>query len=204
MHSRTKAFVYMRRSQDRDDRQVLSIEGQLKAVGRAVETHGIAPIYLPAEEQTASKVGRPVFNDMMDRIEAGEARYIVTWAANRLSRNYIDGGRLMQALHTGKLLSIVTPERVYHPTLQDMLMLHIELGMSKMYSDEISANVKRGYQAKYERANTRHMHPSATSTKPTITTRISLSTRTVDPNYGNYSCLPPAAITPLMNYTGMP
>ena len=151
MNTKTKSFVYLRRSQDRYDRQVLSIEGQQKAIAQTIKHHNVAPILLPPEEQTASAPGRPVFNDMMTRIEAGEARHIVTWAANRLSRNYIDGGRILQALHTGVLLSIITPSKVYLPTIQDMLMLHIELGMAKMYSDEISQNVKRGNQAKYER-----------------------------------------------------
>ncbi len=148
---KTKAFTYTRKSQDRDDRQVLSIEGQQKALSSLIRQKNIAPVYLAPEERTAAKPGRPVFNEMMERIEAGEARHVVTWMANRLSRNYIDGGRIMQALHTGKLLSIITPERIYHSTPTDMFTLHIELGMAKMYSDEISQNVKRGYAAKYER-----------------------------------------------------
>jgi hypothetical protein len=36
---KTKAFIYLRKSQDREDRQVLSIEGQLKIARKLVEQH---------------------------------------------------------------------------------------------------------------------------------------------------------------------
>lgn len=147
-----KAFIYTRRSQDRHDRQVLSIEGQLKELKKLVAERGYAPIWLASEERSAHKTGRPVFADMCERIEAGEARVIVTWAANRLARNALDGGRLIHFLHTGQLLKIVTPGKSYSTaSMEDQFLLQIEFGMSKMYSDEISKNVKRGYRSKYER-----------------------------------------------------
>ena len=152
MDKKIKAFVYLRRSQDRADRQVLSIEGQRKEIKALLDKEGLAPIWLPAEERSAHKSGRPIFNDMMKRIEAGEARVVVTWSANRLARNALDGGRLIHYLHETKLLRIITPSRSYSSaSMEDQFLLQIEFGMSKMYSDEISKNVRRGYRAKYER-----------------------------------------------------
>ena len=146
-----KAFVYLRRSQDREDRQLLSIEGQKKALTKVIEQEGFSPIYMPAESQTASKIGRPIFNDMTERIHAGEARYIVVWSANRLSRNSKDAGDVIYAMDEGSLLAIITPSKRYSAAKDDKFMLGIEFGTSKLYSDEISANVLRGNEAKYER-----------------------------------------------------
>lgn len=148
---KTKAFVYLRRSQDREDRQVLSIPGQQKVAGRLIKQYDIAPIFLPAEEQSAYKRGRAIFNDMMDRIENGEAKHIVCWDPKRLSRNPYDAGRIIGAMSDGKLLSIYTDGQIFHATPTDMFYLTITLGMSKKESDDTSAGVRRGYSTKYER-----------------------------------------------------
>ena len=151
MLGKTKGLVYVRRSQDRYDKQVLSIEGQEMEMAKLIEQHNIAPIFLPAEERTAHRTGRPIFDDMMDRIETGEVSVIVAWSANRLARNAWDGGRIIHYLSEGKITRIITPNRVYRHNMEDEFFLQLEFGMSKMYSDEISKNVKRGYRVKYER-----------------------------------------------------
>jgi site-specific DNA recombinase len=148
---KTKAFIYLRRSQDREDRQVLSIDGQKAEIAKVIQQHNISPIWLTPEDQSARKIGRPVFKDMMKRIYNDEAKTIICWNANRLSRNAKDSGDLIYAMDEQKLLSVITPSRVYRNNKEDKFMLNIEFGTSKLYSDEISANVLRGYQAKYER-----------------------------------------------------
>lgn len=150
-HPKQKAFIYIRRSQERQDRQILSIEGQRAELKKVIEENDLAPIWLPAEERSAHSPGRPIFNEMMERIEAGEARIIVTWMPNRLSRNPKDGGDILWALSSAKILKIITPARTYRDNKDDIFFLNLEFGMSKMYSDEISVNVRRGYKAKYER-----------------------------------------------------
>lgn len=148
---KSKTFVYLRRSQDREDRQALSLQKQDKQVQDIIEHHSLIPIYLPAEERSAKYIGRPIFNDMMDRIEAGEARYIAVWALSRLSRNPIDGGRVIYALDTGKLLAIHTPTRTYRNTPDDKMVLAIELAFAKKNNDDLSVQVKEGFETKRAR-----------------------------------------------------
>jgi site-specific DNA recombinase len=71
-----KCFVYFRRSQDREDRQYNSLEKQERNTREVVKKNGLDAIHLPPEERSAKYPGRPIFNDMMERIEAGEAQYI--------------------------------------------------------------------------------------------------------------------------------
>lgn len=148
---KSKSFIYLRRSQDREDRQSLSIEKQDKQVKQIIERNELAPVYLPAEERSAKYPGRPVFNDMMDRVESGEARYIAVWALSRLSRNPVDGGRIIYALDTGKLLAIHTPTRTYRNTPDDKMVLAIELALAKKNNDDLSVQVKEGFDTKRTR-----------------------------------------------------
>lgn len=149
---KSKVLVYLRRSQDREDRQQLSIEKQDTAVKQIFSRDKtLVPIYLAPEEQSARKPGRPVFDDMIAQIESGDARYIATWALSRLSRNPIDGGRIIYLLDTGKLLAIHTPSRVYRNTSDDKLILGIELALAKKNNDDLSVQVKEGFATKRAR-----------------------------------------------------
>ncbi len=148
---KSKTFVYLRRSQDREDRQSLSISKQDTQVQNIVKSKDLIPIYLPPEDKSAKYPGRPIFNDMMDRIDAGEARYITVWALSRLSRNPIDGGRVIFALDRGQLLAIHTPSRTYRNTPDDKMVLAIELALAKKNNDDLSVQVKEGFEEKRAR-----------------------------------------------------
>ncbi len=143
--------VYMRRSQDRDDKQVLSLESQRNIANDIIEQYKIKECFFhPPESQSAYKLGRPIFEDMMQRIESGKTRNIICWRANRLARNAYDAGRLVQSMDDGKLIAIITKTRVYRNTTDDKHDLWMELASSKKFSGEISDNVKVGYDTKYQ------------------------------------------------------
>ena len=145
----SKCFVYLRRSQDREDRQALSIEKQDTQVKQLLNKNGsLIPIYLPPEERSAKTPGRPIFNEMMSRVESGEVQYIAVWLLSRLSRNPVDGGRIIYALDTGKLQAIYTPSRTYRNTPDDKMVLAIELALAKKNNDDLSVQVKEGFETK--------------------------------------------------------
>ncbi len=148
---KAKEFIYLRRSQDREDRQSISLQKQDRQVQSIVERNNFIPIDLPSEERSARYTGRPIFNNMMDRIEAGEGRYIAVWALSRLSRNPVDAGRVVHALDRGLLLAIHTPTRVYKNKPDDKMVLAIELAFAKKNNDDLSVQVKEGFETKRER-----------------------------------------------------
>ena len=144
-------FLYARKSTDDDDRQVRSIESQLHELRELAEREQLTIVAELIEKRSAKVPGRPVFNDMMDRIEAGEAHGILAWHPDRLSRNGVDGGRIMFAIDTHKLSSLKFPSFWFENTPQGKFMLNMAFSQSKYYVDALSENTKRGLREKVRR-----------------------------------------------------
>src|SRR3989338_9923606 len=74
-----KYFLYIRKSTDEDDRQVLSLEAQETELREFAEREKLQITEVFRESQTAKAPGRPVFNAMLERIEYDEAQGILCW-----------------------------------------------------------------------------------------------------------------------------
>jgi len=64
-------FVYMRRSMDDESRQVLSLPAQATSLSKVAKDNKLHLFEMIEESKSAKKPGRPEFNRMLDRIEAG-------------------------------------------------------------------------------------------------------------------------------------
>jgi DNA invertase Pin-like site-specific DNA recombinase len=94
-----KYFIYCRKSTDAEERQVLSIESQLSETAKLVAgTQGLEVVKVYEEARSARKPGRPIFDEMVRRIEKGDADGIISWHPDRLARNSVDGGRVIHLL----------------------------------------------------------------------------------------------------------
>lgn len=131
-------FMYLRKSTKGDTRQAISIEAQLAEVTKQrVEALGLDLVAEPFQEKRTAKMpGRPVFNEMMSRVEQGEADGILCWNLDRLSRNPIDNGRLVWELgNEGNLKAVVTVDRIYGKSSEDRFMSALMLAMATKYVD---------------------------------------------------------------------
>ena len=144
----TQFFVYARKSTDDADRQIRSIEDQLAEVRELALRHNFKSVDVLIEKQSAKKPGRPVFNDMIARIEKGEANGILAWHPDRLARNMLDGGRIIHMVDTGAIKDMKFPNIDFQATSQGKLTLAMLFGMSKYYVDALSENIKRGQKHK--------------------------------------------------------
>lgn len=99
----TKFFIYTRKSTDEPDRQILSIEAQITELKESAEKENLQIVNNFIESQTAKEPSRPIFNEMLSRIEKGEAEGILAWHPDRLARNSVDGGRIIYLLDIGKI-----------------------------------------------------------------------------------------------------
>ena len=144
-------FAYCRKSTEDEDHQVLSIESQRKELARYAERENLRVIETQEEAKSAKSPGRPVFDELLRRIERGEADGILAWHPDRLARNALDGGRIIHLLDRGKLESLKFPTYTFENTSQGKFMLAIMFGQSKYYVDSLIENIRRGNRARRER-----------------------------------------------------
>ncbi len=139
-------FIYCRKSTDSEDRQVLSLSSQVDELRRAFP--GLSVVQVLEESKSAKMPGRPIFDNMLRRVEAGEADGIISWHPDRLARNAVDGGKLIHLLDLGSLRDLKFATFTFENNSQGKFMLQIMFGYSKYYVDTLSENIRRGYRAK--------------------------------------------------------
>ena len=146
-----KFFLYVRKSTDVEDKQVRSIEDQIAELRAFAKQESLEISDVLIEKQSAKIPGRPIFNQMVKRIESGEANGILAWHPDRLARNSVDGGRIIYLLDTEKLQALKFPTFWCDSTSQGKFMLNMAFGQSKYYVDNLSENTKRGLRQKVKR-----------------------------------------------------
>src|SRR5208337_4500277 len=102
-------FIYVRKSTDESDRQVLSIQAQLFELHEYAKREGLTVLKVFEESRTAKSPGRPQFNLMLAEIDKGKAQGILAWHPDRLARNSVDGGRVVYLVDIGKILDLRFP-----------------------------------------------------------------------------------------------
>jgi site-specific DNA recombinase len=145
-----KYFIYCRKSTEDEDRQILSIDAQISELNAIAARDGLTIADTLTECRSAKEPGRPVFNDMLRRIESGEADGILAWKLDRLARNFDDGGKIIGLLQRGVIREIRTFEKTYLPS-DNVLMIAVELGMANQYVRDLSMNIQRGIREKIRR-----------------------------------------------------
>lgn len=146
--------LYARKSTDTEDRQVQSLDDQVKVMKGIAKREGARLLGEPLRESKSAKRpdARSVFEEMIKEIEDGKIDGIVCWKLDRLSRNPTDSGRIQQLLQDGKLKHILTAEKSYFPE-DNAIVFSVEAGMSNQYIRELSSNTRRGMQSKVEKGN---------------------------------------------------
>src|SRR5580704_5552902 len=140
-------FIYCRKSSEAEDRQMLSNGSQIRELKELVTKLNLPVVEILTEAKSAKEPGRPVFNDMMQRLYRGEAAGIICWKLDRLARNPIDGGSIIWALKQHGI-KVITPAQSYAREDDNIILMYIEFGMAQKYVDDLSRNVKRGLRAK--------------------------------------------------------
>ncbi len=148
-----KYFLYARKSSDSEDRQILSIEAQLVELKQFIQNKAdkVNIVQEFTESRTAKEPGRPILNQMIAKLEKGEADGIFAWHPDRLARNSIDGGKIIHLVDKGLIKYLDFPTYRFDNTAQGKFMLNIIFGQSKYYVDNLSENVKRGIRQKLRR-----------------------------------------------------
>jgi len=143
-----KYILYVRKSTEEDDRQVLSIEAQLVELQEYAAKEKLEIVASFQEAKTAKEPGRIKFAEMLSLIERGKADGIISWHPDRLARNSVDGGKIIHFVDRGLIKSLKFPTFWFEATPQGLFMLNIAFGQSKYFVDNLRENVKRGLRQK--------------------------------------------------------
>ena len=142
---RLKYCLYARKSTEHEDKQVLSIDAQIKEMEKMALADNLEIVTLKRESHSAKEAGqRPVFNEIVEELKLGKFNGILTWAPDRIARNAGDLGRIVDLMDQKKLIEIRTYGQKFTNTPNDKFMLMILGSQAKLENDNKVINVKRG------------------------------------------------------------
>src|SRR5574343_1695642 len=107
--TKVRYCFYARKSTESEERQVLSIDSQIKEMLQLAERECLEVVCMKRESHSAKETGqRPVFNEIVEEIRAKKYNGILTWAPDRISRNAGDLGKIVDLMDAGLLQEIRT------------------------------------------------------------------------------------------------
>ena len=149
--TKVKYCLYARKSTESEERQVLSIDSQIKEMLLLAEREGLEVITMKRESHSAKETGqRPVFNEIIEEIKAGKFNGILTWAPDRISRNAGDLGKIVDLMDSGFLQEIRTFSQKFSNNPNEKFLLMILGSQAKLENDNRGINVKRGLRTRCE------------------------------------------------------
>jgi len=146
-----KYCLYARKSTESEERQILSIDSQIKEMLQIAERDGLEIVEIRRESHSAKNSSeRPIFNSIVKDIREGKFNGILTWAPDRLSRNAGDLGSLVDLMDQKFLLEIRTFGQHFSNSPNEKFLLMILCSQAKLENDNRGVNVKRGLRTRCE------------------------------------------------------
>ena len=137
-----KYMAYVRKSTESEERQSLSKPAQKRKIKEIFPD--IKIVEWIDESKSAFKPGRPGFDDMMLKLQDGEADGIVCWHPDRLSRNEVDAAQITYGLRTGLIKDLKFGSYFFDNSPEGIMMLQNVMSHSQYFSSKLSKDVKRG------------------------------------------------------------
>ena len=148
---KVKYCLYARKSSESEERQVLSIDSQIKEMLELAEREGLEVVEIKRESHSAKDTGqRPIFNEIIQEIQQDKFNGILTWAPDRISRNAGDLGRVVDLMDAGLLKEIRTYGQRFSNNPNEKFLLMILGSQAKLENDNRGINVKRGLRTRVE------------------------------------------------------
>ncbi|MDP2709385.1 MAG: recombinase family protein [bacterium] len=143
--------LYARKSTESEERQILSIDSQIKEMLQLAERECLEVVCMKRESHSAKETGqRPVFNEIIEEIRAKKYNAILTWAPDRISRNAGDLGKIVDLMDAGLLQEIRTFGQKFSNNPNEKFLLMILGSQAKLENDNRGVNVKRGLRTRVE------------------------------------------------------
>ncbi len=149
--TKVKYCLYARKSAESEERQILSIDSQIKEMLQLAEKENLEVVTMKRESHSAKETGqRPVFNEIIEELRLGKFNGILTWAPDRISRNAGDLGKIVDLMDSGALVEIRTFGQRFSNNPNEKFLLMILGSQAKLENDNRGINVKRGLRTRVE------------------------------------------------------
>lgn len=144
--------MYIRKSSEEEQAQEKSIPDQIKYCEDYAAREGllIAKKYPPESRSAKMSNNRPIFNQMLDDIRAGKYDGILAYHPDRLARNMLEAGMIVDMVDNGVIKDLQFPTHPFTNNASGKLNLNIQFALSKQYSEHLSETVKRGTDTNLE------------------------------------------------------
>lgn len=145
--------LYARKSTEEDTKQIHSIEDQISVCQDYADAAGDINIVDTVREQKSAKYSRnrPEFMKMIQGIKKGKYDAIIAYAPDRLSRNMLEAGEIIDMLTPCKkdgdilLKDLVFASATFGNDSGGRLSLAVSFSLATQYSEQLSENVTRGH-----------------------------------------------------------
>ncbi len=150
--TKLKYVLYARKSTDDSEKQTRSIPDQIKECKDYAARYGLNIIGEPIIEKRSAKIPnqRPEFRKMLTAIRSGLYDGILAWNPDRLARNMLEGGEIINMVDEGQIVDLKFVTHHFSKDPNGKMLLGIAFVLSKQYSDKLSVDVRRGLDNKFK------------------------------------------------------
>lgn len=148
--TKLKYVLYARKSTTDETRQVRSIPDQIFECKQLSARIGIRVVQVLQETKSAKKPHqRPIFTKMINDIKAGLYDCILAWNPDRLARNMLEGGMVIDLIDQDIIKDLKFVTHTFTKDANGKMLLGMAFVLSKQYSDDLSQKVTRGVRRKF-------------------------------------------------------
>lgn len=147
--TKLKYALYVRKSTEDETRQVKSIPDQIEECLSLASRLGLRIVGKPIVETKSAKTPnkRPIFRKMLEDIKSGVYDGILAWNPDRLARNMLEGGEIINMIDEGIIKDLKFVTHHFTKDANGKMLLGMAFVLSKQYSDKLSQDVTRGVQS---------------------------------------------------------
>lgn len=149
--TRLRYVLYARKSTVDEKRQVRSIPDQIDDCKRLAEAQGLNIVDVIEENGSAKTPNkRPLFDKMLSDVVAKKYDGIICWHPDRLCRNMLEGGRVLNMLDDSTIKDLAFNSHQFVNNASGKLLLGMLFVFSKHYSDDLSEKSLRGVRKSFK------------------------------------------------------
>ncbi|MEK7525968.1 MAG: recombinase family protein [Patescibacteria group bacterium] len=146
-----KYVLYARKSTTDERGQIRSIKDQIIDCQKLSLRLGITVIGQPLIEKKSAKIPhrRPIFRKMINDIKAGTYDGILAWNPDRLARNMLEGGEIIDLIDQDIIKDLKFATHHFTKDANGKMLLGMAFVLSKQYSDDLSQKITRGVRGNF-------------------------------------------------------